>query len=97
MAKTHEQTVELSVAYDKDSDTLEIHLGKARPAISIEVEEGLLLRVDPKTKEVLGLSVLFFSKQCEALSEKKTPKVEVRGEPFKLSGPMSRHLSAASP
>lgn len=46
------------IFYDKTSDVLYLSLGDPRPAISEELGDDILLRVDPETKEVVGLTIL---------------------------------------
>ena len=53
---------ELSFSYDKNGDVLYMTIGKPKEAVSIEEPEDILVRVDPKTKEVVGLTILNFSK-----------------------------------
>jgi uncharacterized protein YuzE len=54
MAKT------LTFSYEPSSDELNIHIGEPRPAISKEIDDEIYLRIDPETREVLGLTVLNF-------------------------------------
>ena len=50
------------LVYDHEADILHVALGGARPAISIEQEADVFLRVDPDTDELVGLTILNFSK-----------------------------------
>ena len=50
------------LVYDYETDILHVALGMARPAISIEQEADIFLRVDPDTEELVGLTILNFSK-----------------------------------
>ena len=49
-------------SYDKNGDVLDISLGGPRVAISSEVEDDIFVRVDPKSHEIVGFSVLNFEK-----------------------------------
>ena len=48
--------------YDPDTDILNVSLGKAKNAVSIEQEPEVYVRVTPKTNEVVGLTILGFKK-----------------------------------
>jgi len=52
----------ISIKYDKEEDILYLYFSKNRPAVTIELEDDSLLRIDPKTHELISLEVLFFSK-----------------------------------
>jgi uncharacterized protein YuzE len=56
-------------SYDKQGDILDISLGKPRKAISQEVQDDLFLRIDPKTQEIVGFSVLNFEKSFRKTGE----------------------------
>jgi uncharacterized protein YuzE len=47
--------------YDRESDVLYLSIGDPRPAISREIGDDVLLRVDPDTAEVVGLTILNLS------------------------------------
>ena len=53
----------LSINYDEDADILYISLGRPQPAISVEVNDGNLMRVDPFTDELVGITVLDFKER----------------------------------
>lgn len=55
--------------YDKENDILNISFGPAKEAISFELEPEVYLRIDPKTYELLGLTVLGFKQSF--LSQKQ--------------------------
>ena len=44
--------------YDGDADTLYISFGKPRPAVGIDVGEGVVIRYDEKAREVVGLTLI---------------------------------------
>jgi hypothetical protein len=50
----------LRFLYYPPSDELNIHFGAPRPAISREIDDEIYLRLDPQTREVVGLTVLHF-------------------------------------
>ncbi len=55
----------LKMFFDKEGDVLDISIGDPREAISKEVGDDLLIRVAPKTSEVLGITILNFEKRFE--------------------------------
>lgn len=52
----------IKVSYDKDADVLYLAFGKNQKALSVEVSENEILRVDPKTREIVGVTLLDASK-----------------------------------
>lgn len=47
--------------YDAEGDVLYLSIGEPRPAILQEVGDDVLLRIDPDTGEIVGLTVLNLS------------------------------------
>jgi uncharacterized protein YuzE len=50
--------------FDKEADVL--YFTQRKPSardISCEIEEGIIVRVDPETKEVIGFTILNFLKR----------------------------------
>lgn len=60
----------MSFSYDKQADVLYLSVGKSRKSISREIEDGILLRFDPRTKDITGLTILDF----EARFQKARPR-----------------------
>jgi hypothetical protein len=48
------------IDYDEASDVLYLSLGEPRPALTHEDREGLLIRNDPQTGELIGVTVLSY-------------------------------------
>lgn len=46
------------ISYDREADVLYISFGPPRPAICIEPEEGLVLRLDPDTDQLIGVTII---------------------------------------
>lgn len=64
----------ITIGYDSDNDILEVIIGQlAREAISIEQEDEVFLRIDPETKEIVGMTILGF-KNYLTESEQKGKK-----------------------
>jgi len=55
----------LRMFFDKKGDVLDISLGEPREAISKEIGDDILMRIDPQTSEVLGFTILNFEKRFE--------------------------------
>ena len=51
----------MQVAYDAQADVLYVSIGQPRAAISQEIGDDVLLRVDPESGEVVGLTILNLS------------------------------------
>lgn len=44
--------------YDEDADVLCLPLGKPQPALGIDIGEGVILRYDATSNEVVGLTLI---------------------------------------
>ncbi len=53
----------LNFSYDKDGDVLDISIGKPTKAISNELSDDFFNRIHPKTKKIVGFSILNFKKR----------------------------------
>ncbi len=53
----------LNWEYDKEADVLYISVGEPRPAEGIDIGKGVIVRIDPKTKEVVGLTIINFARR----------------------------------
>ena len=51
----------MQLAYDREADVLYLSVGDPRPAVSREIGDDVLLRVDPDSGEVVGLTILNLS------------------------------------
>jgi len=51
----------MQLSYDNDADILYLSIGEPRPAISREIGDDVLLRLDPSTGIVVGLTILNLS------------------------------------
>ena len=58
--------------YDEDADILYISFDKPKIAITIEGNDGELIRIDPYTKEIVGVTIIDFKQRyIDFLSEKE--------------------------
>jgi len=46
--------------YDKDSDLMDISLGKPKVAISEELNDDIIVRIDPNSREIVGFTIINF-------------------------------------
>lgn len=53
----------VSLDYDRKADVLYLSIGEPQPAVSEEIEDGVLLRTVPETGEVVGMTVLNFTQR----------------------------------
>lgn len=58
-----QKELELKISYDTKSDVLYCSFGDPRDAISVETDDGVVIRLDPQTQDVVGVTVLDFSKR----------------------------------
>lgn len=50
---------------DGEADTLYISFGKPRPAVGIDMGDGVVVRYDEKAKEVVGLTIIGVGRRLE--------------------------------
>ena len=60
---------QFELSYDRDADVLYISIGTPRPAYTYEEEEGLLLRKEPRSKEVVGVTILDYEEHFRRLPD----------------------------
>ncbi len=53
------------ISYDSEADVLYVSFGKPRRAEGIDIGDGTILRIDPETQEVVGITLLDFRKRVE--------------------------------
>ena len=51
---------QITVSYDKDADVLYMSEGKPRESICKMLDNGVIVRKDPVTKEVVGFTIVDF-------------------------------------
>ncbi|WP_040371955.1 DUF2283 domain-containing protein [Desulfurobacterium sp. TC5-1] len=54
------------IHYDGEADVLYVSFGKPKPAEGLDIGDGTILRIDPKTNEVAGFTILDFSRRTES-------------------------------
>ena len=63
---------EITFDYDKKNDVMYVNFAKAKDALAEEVSSNVLIRYEPKTRKIVGITIMGFS---EFLKEKKAIKV----------------------
>jgi len=56
--KILERPQEIEWDYDEEADVLYLSVGKPRPAIGIDIGEGVVVRYDEAHKEVVGITLI---------------------------------------
>ena len=56
--KILERPSEITWDYDEEADVLYISIGEPRPALGVDIGEGVVLRYDEAKKEVVGLTLI---------------------------------------
>jgi uncharacterized protein YuzE len=49
---------QLNWEYDEEADVLYISAGKPRPAVGVDIGEGVIVRWDEHKREVVGLTII---------------------------------------
>jgi uncharacterized protein YuzE len=63
MATKHSKTPKILIDYDARADILYISFGKSRPGIARETDDGNLIRIDPYSDEVVGITIMDFKEK----------------------------------
>jgi uncharacterized protein YuzE len=63
----------MQLFYDADSDVLYLSIGDPRPAVSEEIDDDVLLRLDPETGEIVGLTVLSLARFTSLTASRLLP------------------------
>ena len=82
-------------SYDPQSDELNITLGESKRAILAELGDEVYVKLDPKTKGVLGLTILHFEERFKLSKKGKRYALPLLGE-FTLPAPLQAKLLNAS-
>ncbi len=64
--------------YDKHGDVLDISLGRPKKAVCEELDNDVIIRRHPKTRKVVGFTVLNFEKRFEISKKAATLGVPAR-------------------
>jgi len=53
----------ISISYDRDGDVIYFTFGEPVEAVGEEIEEGIFARYNPQNEELVGLTIINFSKK----------------------------------
>jgi uncharacterized protein YuzE len=73
-----EHPANLTWDYDEEADVLYISVEKPRPAVGVDIGDGLIVRYDEACHEVVGLTVIGMKDRL--LKGIEAPQQEVSGE-----------------
>lgn len=59
--------------YDEEADVLYAYLGEPKPAESIDYENGIVVRKDPKSKKYIGFTIINYRDRKRQGKLKKIP------------------------
>ena len=65
------------IYYDRTSDVLYLSVGNPHLAVSEEVGDDILLRLDPETEEVVGLTILNLASRFGSLDTPQILPIEI--------------------
>ena len=64
---------QLTVSYDKEADVLYITEGKPRESIGEIMNDGVIVRRDSKTREVVGFTIVDFTRHFTSAKPQRIP------------------------
>jgi len=56
---------QIVMSYDREADVVYISFGKPKKAVSEEIDPYVVVRRDPKTRQILGITITNFTKYFE--------------------------------
>lgn len=62
------------VSYDRDADVFYLSFGEPKPSVTEELDEYVLVRRDPKTRDVMGITITNLN---EYFARKREMKLEI--------------------
>lgn len=66
--------------FDKEGDVLDMSIGDPKNAITKEIGHDMLLRIDPKTRNIVGFTILNFEKRFEGTSKPEHLTLPIIGD-----------------
>ncbi|MGC2295318.1 MAG: hypothetical protein WA695_01305 [Candidatus Dormiibacterota bacterium] len=79
------------VIYLEGEDILVLRFGESRPAVTLELGDGLLARIDPETEELVGFDFLNYRERA-AESEARSPSSSPSPRPRRVANGARRFL-----
>lgn len=68
------EKTKLIVSYDRDADVFYLSFGEPKPSVTEELDDNVLVRRDPKTHDVTGITITNLS---EYFAKKREMKLEI--------------------
>jgi uncharacterized protein YuzE len=65
------EITELVISYDKEADVVYLSFGKPRPSVSEEVDDYVVVRREPKTGRITGVTIMNFGRYFSGDKEMK--------------------------
>lgn len=59
--------------YDGEADTVYLSFGEPRPAVGVDLGEGVIVRYDERAREVVGLTLVGVGRKLEAFLHQGPP------------------------
>ena len=90
--KILEKPTSLSWDYDEEADVLYLSLGDPRPAVGVDIGEGVVLRYDEAQREVVGLTLIGLrARLLHSLFGSREPAYALHEEPseYKTDDPLT--------
>ena len=69
--KIAEQQKNLDWEYDAEADVLYLSFGEPKNAEGVDIGEGIIVRIDPQTKEVVGLTIIGLNQRMLGILRRK--------------------------
>ena len=70
--------------FDKEGDILDISIGRPQKALSREIGNDIILRINQETDEIVGFTILNFEKRFKGHEKPEEVSLPITGA-FKLS------------
>lgn len=70
----------IRITYDPEGDILYVTFGQPTAATGYQLSDQLLLRLDPRTQEVTGLTIFNFSARAQTARKMSLPGIEENPE-----------------
>ena len=87
-----DQNQPVTYDYDEHADVLYVSLGAPREAYCVEPEEGILLRVEPESGQLVGLTILHFKRRYGAMNPQELETIHLPLAPEGLLSQAAQHL-----
>ena len=57
----------MSLQYDRNADVCYLSYGEPRPSVCEEADDGVLVRIDPESGQVTGVTIVDFTRRCAGM------------------------------